>query len=58
MLLLNDYEQEITSMLVASKRDMQQTILSQLSKKMFTNRLFAKVFEVDYRELLEEELDN
>ena len=33
-------------MLVASKRDMQQTILSQLSKKMFTNRLFAKVFEV------------
>ena len=46
MLLLNDYEQEITSMLVASKRDMQQTILSQLSKKMFTNRLFAKVFEV------------
>lgn len=46
MLLLNDYEQEITSMLVASKRDMQQTILSQLSKKMFTNRLFAKVFEI------------
>lgn len=46
MLLLKDYEQEITSMLVASKRDMQQAILSQLSQKMFTTRLFAKIFEV------------
>lgn len=46
MILLNDYEQEITSMLVASDKDMQQHILSQLSKKMFTNRLYAKIFDI------------
>lgn len=46
MLLLKDYEQEITSMLVASKKDMQQVILSQLSKKMFTTRLYARIFDI------------
>ena len=46
MILLNDYEQEITSMLVAADKDMQQHILSQLSKKMFTNRLYAKIFDI------------
>lgn len=46
MLLLKDYEQEITSMLVASKKDMQQNILSLLSPKMFTIRLYAKIFDV------------
>ena len=46
MLLLKDYEQEITSMLVASKKDMQQNILSLLSPKMFTIRLYAKIFDI------------
>lgn len=46
MILQNDYEQEIISMLVASDKDMQETLLSQLSKKMFTNRLYAKIFDV------------
>lgn len=46
MILQNDYEQEIISMLVASDKDMQEMLLSQLSKKMFTNRLYAKIFDV------------
>ncbi len=46
MRLLQEYEQEITVMLIASKRQMQKTLLSVLSSKMFTNRLFAKVFDI------------
>jgi replicative DNA helicase len=44
--LLQEYEQEITVMLVASNRTMQKTLLSVLSSKMFTNRLFAKIFDI------------
>ena len=46
MRLLQEYEQEITVMLVASERSMQKTILSVLHSKMFTNRLFSKIFEI------------
>lgn len=46
MNLLSDYEEELTSMLVASKKDMQRMILSQVTSKMLTSRLFAKVFEI------------
>ena len=46
MQLLQEYEQEITVMLIASKRTMQKTLLSVLSSKMFTNRLFSKIFEI------------
>ncbi len=46
MNLLHDYEQEITSMLVASQKDMQEVILGQLNKNMFINRFFAKVFDI------------
>lgn len=33
-------------MLIASQLSMQKTLLSVLSSKMFTNRLFAKIFEI------------
>ena len=46
MRLLNEYEQELIIMLLASERDMQKTLLSVLSQKMFLNRTFAKVFEI------------
>ena len=46
MRLLQEYEQEITVMLIASKRTMQKTLLSVLNSKMFTNRLFSKVFDI------------
>ncbi len=46
MRLLQEYEQEITVMLIASQRTMQKTLLSVLSSKMFTNRLFSKVFDI------------
>ena len=46
MRLLQEYEQEITVMLVASEMSMQKTILSVLHSKMFTNRLFSKIFEI------------
>ena len=46
MRLLQEYEQEITVMLIASDRSMQKTILSVLHSKMFTNRLFSKIFEI------------
>ena len=46
MRLLQEYEQEVTVMLIASQRTMQKTLLSVLSSKMFTNRLFAKIFEI------------
>lgn len=46
MNLLNEYEQEITVMLIASNKTMQKTLLSVLSSKMFVNRLFAKVFDI------------
>ena len=46
MRLLQEYEQEVTVMLIASKRTMQKTLLSVLTSKMFTNRLFAKIFDI------------
>lgn len=46
MILLNEYEQEITTMLIASEKQMQKTLLSILSSKMFTNHLFSKIFQV------------
>ena len=46
MRLLQEYEQEVTVMLIASQRTMQKTLLSVLSSKMFTNRLFAKIFDI------------
>jgi len=46
MRLLQEYEQEITVMLIASQRTMQKTLLSVLNSKMFTNRLFSKVFDI------------
>ena len=46
MRLLQEYEQEITVMLIASQKTMQKTLLSVLSSKMFTNRLFAKIFDI------------
>ncbi|MBR2069410.1 MAG: AAA family ATPase, partial [Candidatus Gastranaerophilales bacterium] len=46
MRLLQEYEQEITVMLIASKRTMQKTLLSVLNSKMFTNCLFSKVFDI------------
>lgn len=46
MRLLQEYEQEITVMLIASDRSMQKTLLSVLHSKMFTNRLFSKIFEI------------
>ena len=33
-------------MLIASQRTMQKTLLSVLNSKMFTNRLFAKIFDI------------
>ena len=46
MQLLSDYEQEVMSMLVASKKDMQEVLLSELNSRMFTNRLYAKFFDI------------
>ena len=46
MLLLNEYEQEIITILIASKENMQKTLVSVLSSKMFVNHLFKKVFEI------------
>ena len=43
MRLLNEYEQELIIMLLASERDMQKTLLSVLSQKMFLNLIFVAV---------------